>query len=123
MALLLTSCGVAFASPLTCPAVAPDAWGLKNAPLLSVRILSAPDAVPPDKGTLPIIAPEQEKHGSVIEQRWNMNVDAPKFGDFVDCLYRGTERFVRLRADQTRSCVARWRVHGNDNTLISFRCE
>jgi hypothetical protein len=52
-----------------------------------------------------------------------MNTDAPQFADYVDCLYSGTEKYVRLDASKTRECRARWRQHGQQVTLISFGCD
>jgi hypothetical protein len=108
---------------LTCPASAPAAWGVSDAPLTAVRVLSYPTDQPPeDDGSSSAMAPfRQWPHKDHYYQSWNMNFDAPRYTLKVDCMFSGTERFLRLDASKTKRCVAK--LGASTNKLRSFRCD
>lgn len=112
------------ATPLICPQRAPANWGVKNAPLASVRVLSFKRGETESATAPPTMAPTSEKHiAGLVVQSWLMNVDAPTFEDKVDCLYSGTDRYLRLDAADAKTCTAKWRPRpGSDPTLVSFQC-
>ena len=72
----------------------------------------------------PTMAPTSEAQvGRVVVQSWNMNVDAPTFQDKVDCVYSGTDRYLRLDASAVRTCTAKWkRIRHGSPILLSFGC-
>ncbi|GJJ02899.1 hypothetical protein RugamoR64_34370 [Duganella rhizosphaerae] len=111
----------ALAKPLACPAVAPSSWGLANTRLESVRVLSYPAGEKIDDGRpLPIMAPddEYERDGKLL-QTWRMNLDAPKYAYKFDCLFSGTERFLRIEAPAVKRCTATSR---QADQLFIFHC-
>ena len=109
--------------PFSCPSSPPATWNLADARLNSVRVLSFPVGEPPmDEQALPIMAPFHERlQGKILYQTWNMNFDAPRYKFQVDCLYSGTERFLRRDAPGVKQCVARSTPKASGN-LISFTC-
>ncbi len=118
-ALLMTA--PALAKPLACPAFAPSLWGLGNAKLESVRVLSHPAGEKiDDAGPLPIMAPdeEHERDGKLL-QTWRMNADAPKYAYKFDCLFSGTERFLRMEAPAVKRCTA---TSSQADRLFIFSC-
>ena len=120
MALLVTM--PVIAKPLACPAVAPSSWGLTNARLESVRVLSHPSAETIGASApLPIMAPDEEReaHGRLL-QIWRMNTDAPKYVYKFDCLFAGTERFLRIEAPTVKRCTA---TSDAADRSFSFHCE
>ena len=112
----------AIGAPLSCPQYAPAQWKLANVALNAVRVLSYPADQPLVEGeALPIMAPfdEVERKG-VVYQTWNMNFDAPNYRFQVDCLYSGTERYLRIDAPDVKLCTAMW---GQRRKKFSFKCE
>lgn len=109
-------------APLSCPKTAPPAWGLPSAKLESVRVMSFPPDQPPVDGQpLPVMAPFNEwRRGGLLYQSWNMNFDAPRFQYQVDCLYSGTDRYLRLDAPSVGRCIAKLNRH---NTIDEFTCK
>jgi hypothetical protein len=90
---------------LECPAVAPAEWQVPNAPLSGVEVLSTPDDQPIDETAPPSLVPDEENlRSGTLRQSWRMNADGPGWVYFVDCLYRGTERRLRLKADLVSRC-------------------
>lgn len=121
VALLLLVSAV-LARPLTCPATAPSEWGVDNVRLESVRVLSFRVGANREEDTaLPIMAPVKEwERAGVLYQTWNMNVDAPAFRYQVDCLFKGTMRYVRLEAGGVKRCLAKQRLRSK---TFTFRCD
>lgn len=122
VALLTLALPQAGAKPVSCPAVAPAEWLRPNARLEEVRILSFLTDQPQAEGeALPIMAPFNEwKKGGVLYQTWNMNFDTPRFKYQVDCLYHGTERYVRLDAPDVKQCVLKDIIR---KKVISLECK
>ncbi|WP_152447165.1 STY0301 family protein [Janthinobacterium sp. HH01] len=120
--IVLFAIAPALAQPLTCPAIAPSSWGLANARLESVRVLSYPAGEQiDDSGPLPIMAPGQEReHGGTLLQIWRMNTDAPKYIYKFDCLFTGTDRFLRIEASTVKRCTATSR---QADKSFSFHCK
>lgn len=112
------------ATPLICPQRAPASWGARNATLASVRVLSFKRGETESATAPPTMAPTSEKYiAGLVVQSWPMNVDAPTFVDKVDCIYSGTDRYLRLDAADTKTCTAKWRARpGRDPILVSFQC-
>jgi hypothetical protein len=122
IAMAILAAQQAAAAPLSCPQTAPPAWGLLSAKLESVRVMSFPPDQPPVEGQpLPVMAPFDEwRQGGRLYQRWNMNFDAPRFQYQVDCLYSGTERYLRLDAPSVKRCIATLNLH---NAVVGFTCK
>lgn len=114
---------LAYGGGLTCPASAPVAWGVPHASLTAVRVLSYPSDQPPeDDGSSSAMAPfRQWRHKDHYYQSWNMNFDAPRYTFQVDCMFTGTERFLRLDASKAKRCVAK--LSASTNKVESFRCD
>lgn len=108
---------------LTCPTSAPAAWDVPQASLTAVRVLSYPaDQPPEDDGSASAMAPfSQWRHKDHYYQSWNMNFDAPQYSFKIDCIFTGTERFLRLDASKTKRCVAK--LNASTNKVQSFRCD
>ena len=98
----------AAAAPVSCPQAPPSSWNLPASKLDGVRVLSYPADQPPADGeALPILAPDREwTRDGTVYQRWNINFDAPQYLFQVDCLYAGTERYLRMALPGARQCVA-----------------
>lgn len=122
MALVALMAGLpALGKPLSCPALAPAGWGLAHARLESVRVLSYPaDEALNDAQPLPIMAPDDETtRAGTLVQTWRMNTDFPQFAFKFDCLYTGTERFLRIDAACVKLCVA---TSGTQGKTFHFQC-
>jgi hypothetical protein len=90
---------------LECPMVAPAAWGLPNARLSGVEVLSARAGEPIDNTAPPSLVPDSESiRAGTLHQRWRMNQDGPGWSFYVDCRYQGSDRVLRLDAGQVKTC-------------------
>jgi hypothetical protein len=90
---------------LDCPAYAPPEWGGPKAPLSEVHILASPMGQAIDNKSPPSLAPDRESfRAGVLLQSWSMNTDGPAWVYFVDCLYEGTDRLLRLDAKDVKIC-------------------
>jgi hypothetical protein len=120
-AMMLVAAAPALAKPLACPSTTPSSWGLANAKLESVRVLSHPtNEKIDDAGPLPIMAPDNEaEHGGKLLQSWHMNVDAPGYVYKFDCLFSGTKRFLRIEAPTVKLCTA---TSSEVNKSFRFQC-
>lgn len=110
------------AAPLSCPQVAPSTWSLPAARLDSVRVLSYPADQPMVSGeALPILAPDREwTRANILYQRWNINFDAPHYLFQVDCLYAGTQRYLRMDLPRVKQCTAAIQQR---TKIVSFQCK
>lgn len=118
---VLLPCMPTFAKPLSCPAVAPLAWGLGKVRLESVRVLSYPAAAElPASGPLPIMAPDNEiERRGILIQSWHMNNDAPRYTFKFDCLYADTDRYLRIDAPIVKRCTS---SSSKQKKTFSFNC-
>lgn len=107
---------------VSCPQAAPSTWNLPTARLDSVRVLSYPANQPPvDGGALPILAPIREwTSAGTLYQRWDINFDAPRYLFQVDCLYAGTERYLRLDLPGIEQCIAAIQQR---TKMVRFQCK
>lgn len=117
----------AAAAPLVCPARAPSDWGMvAPGKLESVRVLAYLAGDKLDDEALPSGPPDREwRRAGVLYQSWAMNAGAPQTVYQVDCLYTGTNRYLRLDAARVKQCVAKWNLRGTalvEGSLV-FRCE
>ena len=124
LALLIAAAAIrpAAAAPLSCPPAAPSTWNLPAARLDSVRVLSYPADQPQTDGeALPILAPVREwTRAGTLYQRWDINFDAPQYLFQVDCLYAGTERYLRMALPGVKQCVA---AITQRTKTVSFQCK
>ncbi len=113
---------LAASRPLSCPQAAPPSWALPAARLESVRVLSFPPDQPPVDGqAMPTMAPFKEwSRAGIAYQSWNMNFDAPSYKFQVECLYSGTDRYLRLDAPEVKQCVAAVSRHAK---TLTFQCK
>jgi len=115
------------AAPLFCPASAPSDWGMtKPGKLESVRVLAYLAGDKLDDNALPSGPPDREwTRAGALYQSWVMNTGAPKTVYQVDCLYTGTDRYLRLDAAHVKRCLAKWRLRRTAPVAGSlvFRCE
>lgn len=90
---------------LACPATAPAAWGLADAPLAQVQVLATPEQEAIDETAPPSLVPDENAiRDGALRQVWQMNSNGPGWRWFVDCSYRGSKRILRLDAKDTRRC-------------------
>ena len=113
------------AAPLasvSCPQAAPSTWKLPAASLDGVRVLSYPaDQPPADAEALPFLAPVSEwTRAGTLYQRWNINFDAPQHRFQADCLYAGTERYLRIDLPRVKQCIATIQQR---TTMVRFQCK
>ena len=127
LALLIAAAAMrpAAAAPVasvSCPQAAPSTWNLPAARLDSVRVLSYPADQPQTDGeALPILAPVREwTRAGTLYQRWDINFDAPQYLFQVDCLYAGTERYLRMALPGVKQCVA---AVTQRTKTVSFQCK
>ena len=122
LAIAATTMQPTAAAPLSCPQAAPLTWNLSAARLDSVRVLSYPADQPPTDGdALPILAPVREwTRAGTLYQRWDINFDAPQYLFQVDCLYAGTERYLRMALPGVKQCVA---AITQRTRTVSFQCK
>ncbi|MDN2677727.1 STY0301 family protein [Janthinobacterium sp. SUN033] len=109
------------AAPLSCPQAPPSSWNLPASKLDGVRVLSYPADQPPAAGdALPILAPDKEwTRNGTLHQRWDINFDAPEYLFQVDCLYAGTERYLRMALPGVKQCVA---AIAQRTKMVRFQC-
>lgn len=90
---------------LACPALAPADWKLAApAPLDQAAVLSQPVGAPIDEKARPTLVPDRGyPRGNVWHNSWIMG-DEPGWSHFVDCIYRGSPRVLRLPADGLKQC-------------------
>ena len=107
---------------VSCPQAAPSTWNLPAARLDSVRVLSYPADQPRVSGeALPILAPDREwTRANILYQRWNINFDAPHYLFQVDCLYAGTQRYLRMDLPRVKQCTAAIQQR---TKIVSFQCK
>ena len=99
------ACAEAQDYTLECPAHAPKDWGLPNAPLSGVEVLSAPKGQAIDETAPPSLVPDETSiRSGTLHQSWQMNADGPGWVFFVDCHYKGTDRILRLDAKNVTRC-------------------
>ncbi|MGX9733403.1 STY0301 family protein [Janthinobacterium aestuarii] len=122
LAIAATTMQPTAAAPFSCPQAAPLTWDLPAARLDSVRVLSYPANQPPANGAaLPILAPDREwTRAGTLYQRWNINFDAPHYLFQVDCLYTGTERYLRMDLPGVKQCTAAIQQR---TKIVSFQCK
>ncbi|HUB96188.1 MAG TPA: STY0301 family protein [Stellaceae bacterium] len=93
------------AHKIQCPAMAPAEWGIRDAPLSGVQILSQPKGEKIDEAAPPSLVPDQtDISGGTLRQFWIMNGSGPGWDFFVDCQYRGTTRILRIEANGVKRC-------------------
>jgi hypothetical protein len=127
----LTAIARAESAKIACPYNPPADWATAGSRLDAIRVLSFPSDAPPLKpgDPLPTMVPDDESTSpdGIIHQTWNMNADAPKFKYQIDCLYTGTERFIRMDAAGVKRCDARFRLSHSDQTVskpgFKFECK
>ena len=87
-----------------------------------MRVLSYPADQPPVYGeALPILAPVREwTRAGTLYQRWDINFDAPQYLFQVDCLYAGTERYLRMALPRVKQCIATLQQR---TTMVRFQCK
>ena len=90
---------------LECPPQAPAEWKLTTpAPLDEVAVLSQPLGEPINEDARPTLVPDRGfARGNVWHNVWRMG-DEPGWSHFVDCIYRGSPRVLRLKADGLKQC-------------------
>lgn len=112
----------AAAAPVSCPQAPPSSWNLPASKLDGVRVLSYPSHQPPAAGeALPILAPDKEwTRNGTLHQRWDINFDAPEYLFQVDCLYAGTERYLRMALPGVKQCVA---TIAQQTKMVRFQCK
>jgi len=70
---------------------------------------------------LPILAPDKEwTRNGTLHQRWDINFDAPAYLFQVDCLYAGTERYLRMALPGVKQCVA---TIAQRTKMVRFQCK
>ena len=70
---------------------------------------------------LPILAPAREwTRAGTLYQRWDINFDAPQYLFQVDCLYAGTQRYLRMALPGVKQCVAAFTQR---TKTVSFQCK
>lgn len=62
---------------------------------------------------------ERERGGKLL-QTWRMNADAPHYAYKFDCLFSGTERFLRIEAPAVKRCTA---TLSQADQVFSFHCK
>ena len=93
------------ADTLECPAAAPAAWHVGDAPLAGVEVLPAPEGAKIDETAPPSLVPDEESlRDGTLHQAWVMNGDGPGWAFFVDCHYAGSDRLLRLDAHAMKRC-------------------
>lgn len=125
LSLMLMLGAPAQAQTLSCPATAPPAWGIPEAKLREVLVLSPAAGQVMNEEALPIMSPTREwRTKGMLHQSWTMNADAPKFSDKIDCLYEGSERHLRLDASKVQQCTASSTIgkHAKSSASLHFRC-
>lgn len=112
----------AAAAPVSCPQAPPSSWNLPASKLDGVRVLSYPaDQPPADAEALPFLAPVSEwTRAGTLYQRWNINFDAPQYRFQADCLYAGTERYLRMALPGVKQCVA---TIAQRTKMVRFQCK
>ncbi|MGK5027955.1 STY0301 family protein [Janthinobacterium sp. MDT1-19] len=122
LALLIAAAAMRPAAAAPCPQAAPSSWNLRAAKLDSVRVLSYPTDQPPADGEAwPILAPVREwTRAGTSYQRWDINFDAPQYLFQVDCLYAGTERYLRMALPGVKQCVATIQQRPK---MVRFQCK
>ena len=87
-----------------------------------MRVLSYPADQPQTDGeALSILAPVREwTRAGTLYQRWDINFDAPQYLFQVDCLYAGTERYLRMALPGVKQCVA---AITQRTKTVSFQCK
>jgi len=107
---------------VSCPQAPPSSWNLPASKLDGVRVLSYPADQPPAAGeALPILAPDKEwTRNGTLHQRWDINFDAPEYLFQVDCLYAGTERYLRMALPGVKQCVA---TIAQRTKMVRFQCK
>ena len=125
---LLAGCAsdAAAAAPLSCPPQAPPAWRIADSHLEAVRVLAYMAGDTLDEDALPSGPPDREwRRNGLLYQSWAMNEGAPPAVYQVDCLYSGTQRFLRLDASKVKRCLGRWRLREKQvvQGSLVFDCE
>jgi len=117
----------ATAAPLRCPERAPNDWRMATpGKLESVRVLAYLAGDKLDDSALPSGPPDREwTRAGVLYQSWAMNAGGSNTVYQIDCLYGGTDRYLRLDAVGVKQCVAKWSLHGKLplKDSLAFRCE
>lgn len=118
---LFVAADLAHAAASSCPATAPQAWQLGQAPLSDVQVLSYPTGDKVDySGVLPIMVPDRQAYrGGVFYQTWLMNTDAPKFTFEVLCSYKDIDRKLPVPAPGVSKCV----LSTSHKRLLKFQCK
>ena len=115
VASLLLSCCLAQAAPLECPINPPAEWKVPKARLDRARVMSGAAEGMPDR---------EWQMGGTLFQSWNLKAGPRTMMYQVDCMYAGTQRFLRFDARKVARCTARRRVRAD--TLMAgsmeFRC-
>jgi len=123
-ALMLVGCS-AHAAVLECPINAPADWKLPKSRLDRARVLSYLPATRADERGLAEGLPDREwQLGGTLYQSWNMKAGRRAMIYQVNCLYTGTNRFIRFDARSTARCLAKRRVR-SDALMpgsMEFRC-
>jgi hypothetical protein len=114
------------AASLSCPPQAPLEWRIDNGQLEAVRVLAYMAGDTLNEEALPAGPPDREwRRDGMLYQSWVMNEGAPQTVYQVDCLYSGTQRYLRLDAAKVKRCLGRWRLRGEKlvQGSLAFECK